>query len=209
VPGCCNLKFKLTTFEIGVIPAIAKLALSGFSQFPYQSHEAEGVVIVMPTRDYGLESLSDGISRMPRKLTTRERLADHVFFYLQITSRFVFVIGGIGGYELNGPLGSIVAITCGWLVGIWMRRSLGIRGPDPFHGYFRRIRERAEGSSRGLLELVIEFLRGGGFTVSKCREITAAYDHAMGEAQAARLPDQRQAILLRLDAEVKRISYRS
>ena len=42
----------------------------------------------MPNKDYELEFLSDGISHMPRRLTARERLADHLFFYLQITSWF-------------------------------------------------------------------------------------------------------------------------
>ena len=64
----------------------------------------------MPNQHYDLESLSDGISHMPRRLTARERLADHVFFYLLITSRFVFIVGGIVGYVVNGLVGCVVAL---------------------------------------------------------------------------------------------------
>jgi hypothetical protein len=166
--------------------------------------------ILMPNKkDYDLESLSDGISHMPRRLTARERLADHVFFYLQITSWFAFIVSGIVGYAFDGLSGCVVLLAGGWLLGIWIRRSLGRRGSDPFHGYFRRIRERENGSRRGVLEWVIETLRGSGFTVSKCQAITAAYDRAMTQCRSTSSPAQQQAILQRLDAEVKRISYSS
>ena len=161
----------------------------------------------MPKNDYDLESLSDGISHMPRRLTARERLSDHVFFYLQIASWFAFIVGGIVGYTLNGPIGCVLLLAGGWLLGIWIRRSLGKRGPDPFHGYFQRIKERANGSRRGVLEWVIETLRGSGYTVSKCQAITAAYERAMTKCRSASMPAQEQAIIQQLDEEVKRISY--
>ena len=161
----------------------------------------------MPNQHYDLESLSDGISHMPRRLTARERLADHVFFYLLITSRFVFIVGGIVGYVVNGLVGCVVLIGGGFLLGVWMRRSLGMRGPDQFHGYFRRIKERANGSRRGLLEWAIEVLRDSGYTISKCKAISEAYERAMTECHQVSSPVQQQTILQRLDVEVKRISY--
>ena len=163
----------------------------------------------MADRETNLDLLSDGIPNMPRHLTARERFADHLFFYLHVTSRFVFLVAGVVGYALKGLIGCGVLLAAGWLFGMWMRRSLGKRGPDQFHGFFRRIKERASGSRRGFLEWLIETLRGSGFTVSKCQAITAAYERAIAEARSASLPAQRQAILQRLDAEVKRISYSS
>lgn len=144
---------------------------------------------------------------MPRLLTTRERLADHLYFYLQIVSRFVFVLGAIVGYAFNGFIGCCLLGVGGVLCGIWLRRSMGMRGIDPFHGYFQRIKERANGSRRGLLEWGIETMRGGGPTVCKCQAITKSYERAMDECRLTSSPAQQKAILQRLDAEVKLISY--
>lgn len=162
-----------------------------------------------PKRDHDLGSLSDGISQMPRLLTARERFSDRVFVYFQITSWFIFIFAGIAGYAIKGLIGCVALLALGWLFGLWMRGSLGRRGSDSFHGYFRRIKERANGSRRGVLEWVIEKIRGSGYSVSKCQAITAAYERAMAEGQLATLPAQQDAILQRLDAEVKRISYSS
>lgn len=163
----------------------------------------------MLNKNYDLDSLSDGIPNMPRRFTTRERLSDQLFFFLQMMSWFVFIIGGVIGYAINGLIDCVVFLAGGWLVGLWMRRSLGRRGSDPDIGYFRRIKERANGSRRGVLEWVIETVRGRGFTISKCQAITAAYEQAMTECNSTNSPDQQQEILKRLDAEVKRISYSS
>lgn len=161
----------------------------------------------MLNKDYDLNSLSDGIPHMPRRLTSRERIADHLFFYMHITSWYAFILGGIIGYVSHGLIGCVILLFGGWLFGIWMRRSLGRRGRHPFHGFYLRIRERANGSPPEVLEWLVETLRGSGFTVSKCQAITAAYDRAMTQCRLASLPADREAILRRLDTEVKRISY--
>jgi hypothetical protein len=163
----------------------------------------------MLNRDKDLESLSEGIPNMPRSLTARERLADHLYFYLQTASWFVFLAGGIAGYAIKGLIGCVALLAGGWLFGMWMRRSLGQRGRNQFLGFYQRIRERANGSRRGLLEWLIEAIRGSGFTISKCRAITAAYDRAMLQGRSTSSAAEQQAILQRLDAEVKRISYSS
>jgi hypothetical protein len=161
----------------------------------------------MPNLDYNLDSLSDGIPHMPRRLAVRERLADHIFFYMQIISWFVFIIGGIVGYMVNNLTGSLILIIGGWLFGIWIRRSLGRRGRDPFHGFYQRLRERANGSRRGVLEWAIENLRGSGFTRTKCQAITALYDEAMKKYVLASSQAEKRAIIVHLDSEVKKISY--
>ena len=163
----------------------------------------------MSIQNYDLESLSDGIPQMPRRLTARERFADSLFFYLQTISHFTFVIGAIVGYAFKGLDGFILLTGGGFIFGIWMRRSLGIRGPNQFEGFFRRIEERANGSRRGMLEWVIETLRGSGFTISKCKDITKAYEQAKIQLSSASSPDQQKEILKKLDENVKKISYKS
>lgn len=161
----------------------------------------------MSEQRYDLESLSDGIARMPRTLTTRERFADRVFFFLQMISWFAFIFGGIVGYAITGWTGCVVLLVAGWLFGMWMRRSIGLRGRDPFHGFYRRMKERAGGSRRGILEWLIESLRGRGFTRSQCQRIWAAYERAMALGRTASTSKQQRQILQQLDEETKSISY--
>ena len=161
----------------------------------------------MPKTDYDLDSLSDGIARMPRRLSARERVTDHVFFFLQVFSWFCFLIGGIIGWAKWGWMGGVALAAAGWVFGMWIRHSLGRRGSDPTLGFYERMRERANGSRRGILEWLIETLRGSGFTVTKCRAITTAYQRAVQRLQATANPAEHEAILRQLDSEVKRISY--
>src|ERR1700742_844170 len=55
----------------------------------------------MPKKDYDLAALSEGIPHMPRRLTARELLVDHLFFYMHVTSRYAFILGGIIGWNMN------------------------------------------------------------------------------------------------------------
>ena len=86
-----------------------------------------------------------------------------------------FVVTGIVGYVIKGLISCVVLLAGGWLFGIWIRRSLGV-GSRSFMDFSSGLMQRADCSRRGLLEWVIEILRGSGFTVSKCQAITAAYD---------------------------------
>jgi hypothetical protein len=129
-----------------------------------------------------------------------------VFFFLQLASWLAFIIGGIVGYAVKGWVGCAALFIAGWLFGMWMRRSLGQRPPDPFHGFYRRTGERAKGSYRGLLEWLIETMRGSGLSQSQCQRIWIAYERAMTECQVVSL-DEQQRILQQLDKETKRISY--
>ena len=161
----------------------------------------------MSGHKFDLSDLSEGISSMPRRLSRREWMADHFFYYLQLVSKLGFLARGIVGYAVWGWIGCVaLAVGC-ILSGVLIRRSVGLRGPDPFQGWYRRMRDRAEGSPAGLLERMMESLRGNKFTRVKCRAITAAYDTAMAELRLAVTREQQQAILKRLDSETKRISY--
>ena len=113
--------------------------------------------------------LSDGIENMPRRMTQREKAADTLFLFLQLSSRLLFIVTALVGYSIHGVYSALIGAVLGYLVGIWMRRSMGIRGPNPNEGWLRRRRERAEGSRRGILEWVIEKLRANEFTQEKCR----------------------------------------
>ncbi|HVZ19130.1 MAG TPA: hypothetical protein VG897_18575 [Terriglobales bacterium] len=151
--------------------------------------------------------LSDGIINMPRRLTPREKAADSLFFVTVLVSWLLFIPGGIVGYAVWGWPGSVVLVIACIVLGLILRRSAGLRGPDQFHGYYRRRKERANGGRIGLLELLIERLRGNPFTREKCAAITAEYDKAMQDLRSARTDNERGAILKRLDRETKRISY--
>lgn len=161
----------------------------------------------MTKPQFDLSQLSEGISNMPRRLSRRERLADHLFRYLQITAHFGFIAGAIIGYAAGGWRVSLAAVIGCLVLGILMRRSLGLRGRDPCLGFYQRMRERAAGSRPGLLEWTIESLRGNKFTRAKCEAITRAYNIARADLRVAKSPRQQDAILARLDSETKRISY--
>ncbi len=154
-----------------------------------------------------LDKLSDGIPNMPRRMTARERRADSIQYYLLVCGRVLILPAAVLGFVLRGFIGCAIGAGAGWLGGIWVRRSLGVRGSDGFHGWFQRKRERANGSRTGLLEYLIEAIRGSGFTVEKSRAIIAAYDKAMAAMQSATTDAEREAIANRLDIETKRISY--
>lgn len=84
---------------------------------------------------------------------------------------------------------------------------MGIRGCDPTEGFFIRMRERAEGSRRGILEWILEKIRENEFSQSKCRAISDAYSEALWQLERSRSDDERMAILHELDRKVKKISY--
>ena len=144
---------------------------------------------------------------MPRRMTPQEKAADTVYLYLQVSSRLLFILGALVGYWFHGVYTALVGAFAGYIIGIWMRRSMGIRGPDPEEGWFQRMRERAEGSPRGYLEWLIETIRANEFTKEKCRAICAAYDEAMDSLQLCSSQEDREAVQKKLDQTIKSISY--
>jgi len=155
-------------------------------------------------KDRKLSELSDGVPRMPRRMTRREKQADQVYLFLQLTSQLLFVFTAIFGYAWSGFRIAAVLAFIGFIVGWWIRYSLGIRGAN---GFFRRMCERAHGSRRGVLEWVIEKMRGNEFTQEKCKAICDAYENAMLRLRDAPDPATATRILEDLDKKVKEVSY--
>ena len=152
--------------------------------------------------------LSDGIAEMPRRLIAREIRADNVFLYLQFISRFLPVATAILGFSWRSWPGMVTGLVLGWLIGRLMRYSVGIRGSDPVLGFFLRMQQRADGSRPGILERLIERIRGYPFTRANCTEIASAFSTAETLLAKERSVEARTRILRELDAKVKAVSYR-
>ncbi len=154
-----------------------------------------------------LSALSQGIPSMDRRMTSREKIGDMIFINLQILSRILFIISGLLGYYFYGIYGVFLLGIVGWVVGIWIRHSMGIRESDPTTGFYVRMQERAQGARRGVFEWLLEKIRGNEFSQSKCMKISDAYDQAMTElSQCTSLKEQKK-IIEKLDRKVKEISY--
>lgn len=152
-------------------------------------------------------ALSDGIERMPRRLTAAEHRGDRLFLHLQIISLalplFISAMGGLVG----GWIGVAVGLLFGWLVGVWIRRSLGLRASDPWDGFLIRMRERANGSRPGLLEALVENVRRRRFTREQCVAITLAWEETCDRLACEPSPEAKRRLILEFDAALKRISY--
>jgi hypothetical protein len=152
-------------------------------------------------------SLSDGIERMPRHLTEAEQRGDRLFLHLQIVSKMLFLLFPVLGVVLRGWVGAILGLAVGLLVWFGMRHSMGLRGLDPNDGWFIRMKERANGARRGILEALIERVRQRCFTPEQCVAITKAWEDTRRQLEAAKSEDEKRKLLNALDAEVKRVSY--
>ncbi len=144
---------------------------------------------------------------MSIKITERERFVDKIFIGLQIFSGILFVITGLIGYLLYKFIGIALGIIVGFLFGKWMRYSMGIRGEDPFHGFYTRLRERANDGRRCLLEYLLEKARGNEYTREKCIAITMEYEKALKELANVSNTNEAQRIFHELDKKTKEISY--
>mgnify|MGYP006295646361 CR=1 FL=1 len=151
--------------------------------------------------------LSDGIGRMPRRLTEAERKGDRLFLHLQIVSLVLFLLCPVLGAVLGGWPGAVIGLGIGWIVRVWMRRSMGHRGSNPDEGFFIRMRERANGARRGILEAVIEGVRQRPFTQEQCAAITKAWEDTRERIAATESAKEKRELINAFDAEIKRISY--
>jgi hypothetical protein len=88
-----------------------------------------------------------------------------------------------------------------------MRRSMGLRGRDSNDSFFIRMRERARGSRRGLLELLIERARERSFTQAQCMALTDAHDEVQRQLGKAASREAKEMLLEEFDGRVKEISY--
>ena len=152
-------------------------------------------------------SLSDGIERMPRRLTDAERRGDSLFLQLQVVSSVLLILSPVLGGVLGGWTGATVGLVAGWLARVWMRHSMGLRDMNPHDGFFIRVKERANGARRGILEALIERVRQRSFTREQCVAITKAWDETRRRLDATTSVEERRGLINTFDAEIKRISY--
>jgi hypothetical protein len=151
--------------------------------------------------------LSDGIELMPRRLTDAECRGDRLFLHLQVVSSVLLLLCPILGGVLRGWTGAGIGLVVGWMVRVWMRHSMGLRGSNPHDGFFIRMRERANGARRGVLEAVIERVRQRPFTQGQCAAITQAWDETRQHLAGTRSEEEKRELINAFDAQIKRISY--
>jgi hypothetical protein len=148
-----------------------------------------------------------GESSAPVTLSRREKIADRLFVYLQLISIFLFLFAGLIGYSLYQFRGLLIFALSGYLIGVWMRRSLGIRGIKPTTGFFIRMRERASGSKPGLLEWLLEKLSCNEFSRTKCKAVVQANERAVKLLKQTKSTGEQNRILADLDRKVHQILY--
>jgi len=153
------------------------------------------------------QGLSDGIERMPRRLTTADRRSDVLFRHLQILSNLSLLLFPILGGVMRGWAGMVIGLVIGWFTRTWMRRSMGLRGSNPDEGFFIRMRERAKGSHRGFLEILIESVRQRPFTRAQCIAITQVWDETHRRLAAVAPVEEKITLMNECDAQVKQILY--
>jgi hypothetical protein len=151
--------------------------------------------------------LSDGIELMPRRLTDAERKGDGLLLHLQVISSVLLLLCPILGGVLGGWIGAAIGLVVGWLTRVWMRHSMGLRGSNPHDGFFIRMKERANGARRGILEALIERVRRRPFTQGQCAAIAQALDETRRRLAATTSEEEKRALINAFDAQIKRISY--
>lgn len=151
--------------------------------------------------------ISDGIERMPRRLTDAERRGDRLFLHLQVVSSVLLVQSPVLGGVLGGWTGAAIGLVVGWLARVWMRHSMSLRGSNPHDGFFIRMKERANGARRGILEALIERVRQRPFTQVQCPKITQTWDETRQRIAATTSEEEKRTLINAFDAQIKRISY--
>jgi hypothetical protein len=154
---------------------------------------------LVPTR---FPQLFYGSAAAPRVQTKRQRLAERLFLALQVLSLSLFLVGAVLGYYFYQFSGLILFGALGYLAGVWMRRSLGIRGQKATTGFFQRMRERAQGAKPGLLEWLLEKVGQDHLTQARCREIVQVYDKAVSQLKREKSTQAQNKILADLDRKV-------
>lgn len=144
---------------------------------------------------------------VPRVPTARNKIADCVFVVLSLCSRIFFVAGAVTGARLQGFRGFCIGLMAGAIIGFWIRRSLGLRGGNLTRGYHLRMFERGCGKPAGLLEAVVELLRGNRLTMIQCRQIACAYAEAVRHLQSCDSAEERASIVGKRNRQVMEIVY--
>jgi hypothetical protein len=159
------------------------------------------------TKDDRQAHMSDGIERMPRRLTDAEHRGDRLYLHLQVLATAILLLSPVLGGVLGGWTGAGIGLVFGGVTRVWMRCSMGLRGSNPHDAFFIRMRERARGARCGILEALIEKVRRRQFTQVQCVAITKAWDDTRERLEMAASVEERRQLLNALDAEIKRISY--
>ncbi len=163
--------------------------------------------IVSRTKVKHQPNLSDGIERMPRRLTDAERKGDRLFLHLQVVSSVLLLFSPVLGGVLGGWTGAAIGLLIGWVTRAWMQHSMGLRGSKPNDGFFIRMKERANGARLGVLEALIEKVRQRSFTKEQCVAITRAWDETREQLERTTSVEQKRELMNTFDEQIKRISY--
>ena len=134
-------------------------------------------------------------------------MADCVFVMLLFCSRFLYFIGPIMGAKHYGFVGLFPGLAVGTLAAFCMGRSLGLRGRDLTKGFHFRMFERGNGKRAGILEALVEVLRGNRLTITQCRRIGTSYSEASRELQSCDSTEERVMILAKRDRQILAIAY--
>lgn len=146
-----------------------------------------------------------GASQTRLQETDRQRLAGALFIALQVTSWLLVFFGAVSGYLIYRFYGLILGTILGYTAGIWLRRSLGIRGRKATTGFFARIRERAMGARPGFLEWLLERIGQDELTQARCRAITQAHEKTVQRLKQTTSRQEQNKILADFDRRVRQI----
>jgi hypothetical protein len=160
------------------------------------------VPISLPTR---IPTLYYGPQRQPRQQTAAEKRADRIYGVLVIASEFFFLLFAFVGYIRYDLYGLLLAGAAGYLAGILLRRSLGMRGRKANTGFFKRMRERGKGSRPGLLEGWLERMSGNELTPARCASVAQVYEKAVQRLRQASTLEEQNRILADLDQRVYKL----
>lgn len=144
---------------------------------------------------------------IPRRSSFRDKMADGLLALFVVTSRFLFIVGGMIGSVYAGGKGLVIGILLGGVVGFWIRRSMGMRGRDLTHGFFIRMSQRGLGSSPALLESLVEKVRGQEITAYQCRLLASAYAEFQRALQACGSVEERDELCKTLTRSVRAALY--
>jgi hypothetical protein len=158
--------------------------------------------VFYPTR---IPQLYFGPNAAPRDLHPSEKRAEQIFVALQILSFVLFLLGGVYGWFAYGLYGLVLFALLGYIGGVWIRRSLGIRGQKPTTGFFQRMRQRAFGSRPGILEMLVEQISGHPLSRQKCLEVLQVYERSTEKLKNARSVEEQHRILAELDRRVQQM----
>ena len=144
---------------------------------------------------------------IPSLPSFRGRAADCAFVLLLLVSRCSLVIGAAAGGLVAGLVGVAIGSAGGWVIGRWMRWSLGLRRHRVTHGFVVRMLERGNNDRPKFLESLVETVRGHRLSAKQCRIVAAAYGVATRQLQTCDSPSDRDEILKERDRKIFAATY--